>query len=125
MEKDTHKKQNTKKRSLLYSVVIFNFWIPLFLVVVLLTNTQQIITDGEISRGGVSRTCQSTDYDPRGGGGYICEGNEEYVHEPIRYISFTEALIEDLSTIMKVIPFTLLFGIGFGLYYHKSNQSNP
>lgn len=75
-----------------------------------------------ISRGGVSQTCQSADYDPRGGGGYVCEGGADYSYESTRYISFGQAMIEDLAMPLKLLPFTFLMGVGFGFYYYKSSN---
>lgn len=110
------------KKSLAYSILIFNFYIPLFLIVSLFSNTKQSLFEGGISRGGVSQTCQSADYDPRGGGGYVCDNGADYLSEPIRYISFGEATIEDLAIPLKLFPLTLLMGVGFGFYYYKSSN---
>lgn len=115
-------KEVTLKRSLLYSILIFNFYIPLFLIGTTFFNAKHSLFDGGVLRGGTSKTCQSADYDPRVGG-YTCEGGEEYIYEPARYLSFSEAMAEDLSEIKNVAPFTILLGIGFGFYYHKSNRS--
>ena len=77
--------------------------------------------DGGIQRGGSSAVCESLDYDPRGGGGYICEG-EEYQSEPIRYVYFFEALSEDFIENIKLVLFTTVLGAAFGVYYYKSNR---
>ncbi len=122
MEKDNFKKSYTRKESLLYSILIFNFWIPLFLVVVLFSNTKQIISDGEIARGGITETCKSVSYDPRGGGGNVCDDGSDYNFEPVRYLSFGEATIEDLGTVLKILPFTLILGIGFSFYFFKMKK---
>lgn len=116
-------KSTTLKKSLFYSILIFNFYIPLFLIASLFSNTKQLIVEGEISRGGISQTCQSADYDPRGGGGYVCENGADYSSEPIRFISFGEATIEDLFMPLKLFPITLLMGVGFGFYYNKNNKN--
>lgn len=116
------KKEITLKKSLLYSILIFNFYVPLFIVVVLFSNAKQSIFDGGISRGGGSVSCQSADYDPRGGGGYVCEGGLDHAYEPIRYISFSEAMTEDLGSIKSIFLLTIVMGITFGFYQFKSNK---
>lgn len=123
MKKDEVKKTRTLKESLLYSIIIFNWFIPVWIIFILFFNIKQIIVEGEISRGGISITCQSTDYDPKGGGGYVCEDSNDYSYEPVRYISFWEAMIEDSSIPLKLFPLTLAAGIGFGIHYHKSNNN--
>lgn len=111
----------TLQRSLLYSILIFNFYMPLFLIGILFSNAKHSIFDGGILRGGISKTCQSVDYDPRVGG-YTCNGGEDYIYEPSRHLSFSEATLEDLEGIKNLAPFTMLLGIGFGFHYYKSNQ---
>jgi hypothetical protein len=120
MKEYTTKKNPSLKKSILYSIIMFNFFIPLYIIIALFSDTKQLITEGAIQRGGLKQTCQSESYDYRGGG-YSCDGDVDFYHEPVYTISFGEAVIESL-VILKILPLTLLLGIGFGFYYYKDKK---
>lgn len=110
-------KKSSLLQTLLLSVLIFCAWIPLLFLSGVFSDVKQQLTEGYVTRGGGFLTCSAGDYDPRNGG-QICDGETEFIDEPLEFITLEQAIGERFLFAMRGIWFVPIALI-FGFYFHR------
>lgn len=110
----------TLTESLLFSILVFCFWIPIMFFIGVGGDLKQKLTEGLITRGGGFITCSGADYDPRYG--QLCDGKTEYVDLPREYISLEEAIGQHFISSGKMLLLCLPLGLIFGFFYYKDKN---